>query len=60
MKHYRISIDVDIRAKGREQAERRADLLYSDIGYSQRPWLVEVLPNGIQERIPLTRKAEKQ
>jgi len=60
MKHYRISIDVDISAKDRQQAKRRADLLYSGIECGQRPWIVEVLPNGIQERIPLTRKGEKK
>jgi hypothetical protein len=51
MKHYRVSIDVDIEARNREQAEKRARCLYSDL--EQRPWIVEVLPNGIEERIPI-------
>jgi hypothetical protein len=51
MKHYRISIDVDIEARDREHAERRARCLYSDL--AQRPWIVQVLPNGIEERIPI-------
>lgn len=56
MKHYRISIDVDIKARNREEAESRAGCLYSDL--EQRSWIVEVLPNGIEERIPITgRKA---
>jgi hypothetical protein len=54
MKHYRISIDVDIEARSREQAESRAHRLYSDL--EQRPWIVEVLPNGIEERIPIASK----
>jgi hypothetical protein len=53
MKHYRISIDVDIKARDEEQARRRANLIYSDIEWARRPWIVEILPNGIQERIPL-------
>jgi hypothetical protein len=53
MLHYRISIDVDIKAKDRDQAERRAGLLDSDLEAAHRPWLVEILPNGIEERIPL-------
>ena len=51
MKHYRISIDVDIEARDRDGAERRTGCLYSDL--EQRPWIVEVLPNGIEERIPI-------
>ena len=43
MKHYRISIDIDIRARSRDQAEGRARCLYSDL--EKRPWIVEVLPN---------------
>ena len=54
MKHYRINIDVDIRARNQEQASQRAMCLYSDLEH--RPWIVEVLPNGIEERIPLTKK----
>jgi hypothetical protein len=49
MKHFRISIDIDIKAKDREQAELRAQCLYSDVG--QRTWITEVLPNGIEERV---------
>ena len=48
MKHYRISIDVDIEARSYEHAARRASCLYSDL---KRSWIVEVLPNGIQERV---------
>jgi hypothetical protein len=55
MKHFRISIDVDIKARDRAEAERRAGLLYSDV--DQRPWIVEVLPNGINERIPIEKGA---
>ena len=44
MKHYRITIDIDIKAKDQEHAELRARRLYSDVG--QRPWIVDVLPNG--------------
>jgi hypothetical protein len=52
MKHYRVSIDVDIKARDEEQARSRANLIYSDIE-GARPWIVEILPNGIEERIPL-------
>ena len=52
MKHFRISIDVDIQARSEEHAQQRASLLYSDID-GGRPWVVEVLPNGMQERIPI-------
>lgn len=51
MKHYRISVDIDITAQDTQQAERRASLLFSDL--EQRPWVNEVLPNGIQARHPL-------
>lgn len=51
MKHFRISIEIDITAKDSEQAERRSLLLVSDL--EQRPWVREVLPNGIQERRPI-------
>jgi hypothetical protein len=54
MKHYRISIDVDIEARDEEHARQRAALIYSDIEQA-RPWVVEVLPHGMQERIPLDR-----
>ena len=57
MKHYRIRIDIDIEATNREQAERRATCLYSDL--EQRPWIVEVLPNGIEERIPIASPANR-
>ena len=53
MKHYRISIDVDIKARDEEHARQRACLIYSDIEYARRPWIIEVLPNGMQERIPM-------
>lgn len=51
MRYYRISIEVDITARDSEHAERRARLLYSDV--EQRPWVREVLPDGIEERQPL-------
>jgi hypothetical protein len=50
MKHYRISIDVDIKARNEEHADERAHCLCSDFN---RSWIVEVLPYGIVERIPL-------
>ena len=52
MKHYRISIDVDIKARDEEHAQHRAGLIYSDIE-RVRPWVIEVLPNGMHERIPI-------
>ena len=57
MKHYRIRIDIDLEAKSREQAERRAACLYSDL--EQRPWIVEVSANGIEERIPIASPANR-
>ena len=54
MKHYRISILVDIEAGDEEHARQRAGLIYSDIEQA-RPWVVEVLPDGMEERIPLDR-----
>lgn len=57
MRYFRVNIEVDIKAHDREVAERRAQLLYSDLG--RHPWIVEVLPNGIEERIPLTAAARK-
>jgi hypothetical protein len=55
MKHFRISIDVDIKAKDREHAEQRAHCLCSDFN---RIWIVEVLPNGIEERIPIASRRQ--
>lgn len=52
MKHYRISVDIDITAKDEQQAERRSLLLFADI--EQRPWVREILPNGMEERRPTT------
>jgi len=43
-------MEVDIRADDREQAERRAGLLYSDLEQGRRPWVREVLPGSIEER----------
>jgi hypothetical protein len=57
VKHYRIRIDIDIEAGSRERAERRAACLYSDL--ERRPWIVEVLPNGIEERIPIRSPANR-
>jgi len=37
MKPFRIRMEVDITASDREQAERRAGLLYSDLEYGRRP-----------------------
>lgn len=51
MKHYRISIEIDITAKDAQQAERRSFLLFDDL--QKRPWVREVLPNGMHERRPL-------
>lgn len=51
MKHFHISVDIDITAQNLQQAERRASLLFADL--EQRPWVNEVLPNGIQARRPL-------
>ncbi len=57
MKHFRIIIEIDITAADRGQAERRANLLYADLESQNRPWLKEVLPNGIEERHPIGRSA---
>lgn len=51
MKHFRISIEIDITAKDSEQAESRSFLLVSDL--ERRPWVQEVLPNGMHERRPI-------
>lgn len=51
MRYYRVSIEVDITARDNEQAERLARLLCSDL--EQRPWVRDVLPDGIEERQPL-------
>jgi hypothetical protein len=53
MKHYRISVDIDIKARDEEHARELANLIYSDIEWARRPWIVEILPNGMHERIPL-------
>ncbi|WP_437191125.1 hypothetical protein [Planctomicrobium sp. SH527] len=53
MKHFRISIEIDITAADRGQAERRANLLYSDLESHSRHWLKAVLPDGIEERHPV-------
>jgi len=55
-KPYRIRIEVDITAADREQAERRMSLVCSDI--EKRPWVVAVLPDGIEERIPVPKRKE--
>lgn len=56
MKHFRISIEIDITAADRGQAERRANLIYSDLENQSRPWLKEILPNGIEERQPINHR----
>lgn len=48
MNPYRICIEVDITARNSGHADQRARLLYSDLG--QRPWVLAVLPDGIEER----------
>jgi hypothetical protein len=58
MKPFRIRIEVDITASDREQAERRARLLYSDLEHGHRPWVVAILPDGIEERRPLNHKGD--
>jgi hypothetical protein len=58
MKPFRIRIEVDIEARDREEAERRAGLLYSDLEYARRPWLVAILPDGIEERRPINQKGD--
>lgn len=58
MKAFRIRIEVDIEARDREQAERRAGLLYSDLEYGRRPWVRAILPDGIEERQLLNRKGD--
>lgn len=54
MKPYRIRIEVDITARDIEHAERLARKLCSDL--EQRPWVSDVLPDGIEERQPVTPK----
>ena len=49
MKPYRITIQVDISARNRGHARRRALLLYSDLDH--RPWVDDVLPNGIESTV---------
>ena len=44
MKPFRIRIEVDIAARDREQAERGAGLLYSDLEHGRRPWVHRFLP----------------
>lgn len=56
MRYYRISIEVDITARDNEHAERRARLLYSDL--ERRPWVRDVLPDGIEERQPLNSRKD--
>lgn len=56
MKHYRISVEIDITATDRGQAERRANLLYTDLESQNRPWLKVILPNGIEERHPINNR----
>lgn len=55
-KHFRVSIEIDITAADRGQAERRANLLYADLESQNRLWLKEILPNGIEERHPLNNR----
>ena len=58
MKPFRIRIEVDIKARNREQAESRAQLLYSDLEHANRPWVLDVLANGIEERQWINPKGE--
>lgn len=56
MRYYRVRIEVDITARDTEHAQRRARLLYSDL--EQRPWVGDVLPDGIEERQPLNSRKD--
>ncbi|HWG42667.1 MAG TPA: hypothetical protein VN688_07765 [Gemmataceae bacterium] len=58
MKPFRIRIEVDITARDCEQAERRAGLIYSDLEYGRRPWVLAALPDGIEERQLLNHKRD--
>lgn len=51
MKHYRLRVEIDIVAEDREHAETHSRILYSLL--QQRSWIREVLPDGIEERLPL-------
>jgi hypothetical protein len=51
MKHFRISIEIDITARNREHAERRLSLLCSDI--ERHSWVTAALLDGIEERIAI-------
>lgn len=44
MKPFRVRIEVDITARDREEAERQAALLYSDLEHERLPWVKAVLP----------------
>lgn len=57
-KTFRIRMEVEITAQDRKQAEQRAALLYSDLEHERRPWVLDVLPDGIEERQSLTPKGE--
>ena len=51
LRHFRLSIDVDVLAPDRPAAE---DLVTAICGLLDgRWWITEVLPNSIEERIPL-------
>lgn len=56
MRHFRLSIDVDIKAADLDQARHRLALLVSDIESARRPWSAEILPDGIEERLPIARR----
>lgn len=56
MRCYRVSIEVDINGRDNNHAERRASLLYSDL--EKRPWVRDVLPDGIEERQPLNSRKD--
>lgn len=58
MKPFRVRIEVDITARDREEAERRAALLYSDLEHERRPWVKAALPDGIEERQWINRKGD--
>lgn len=49
-KPYRVRFEVDIVARDLDEALRRSLLVYSDIEAARRPWVKEVLPDGIEER----------
>lgn len=52
MKHFRVSVDFDIEAASRDEASAWCQFLCSFVERNLRQ-VIEALPNGIEERIPL-------